>query len=78
MSNFNTSDIPSIVQHQDTNIDRFAPQDYTDIARAQLPQDFGLGLTDDLMSQLEAGLGEYAWGSMNMDGLNFWDQFGYE
>jgi hypothetical protein len=78
MSNFNTSDIPSIVQHQDTNIDRFASQDYTDIARAQLPQDFGLGLTDDLMSQLEAGLGEYAWGSMNMDGLNFWDQFGYE
>jgi hypothetical protein len=78
-SNFNTSEVPFIVQHQDTNIDHFAPQDYNDIAQAELPQDVGLGLTDDLMSQLEAGLGEYAWGGlMNMDGLNFWDQFGYE
>jgi hypothetical protein len=77
-SNISTSEMPSIAQHQDTNIDHFAPQDYTDIVGAQLPQDFGLGLTDDLMSQLEAGLGEYAWGSMNMDGLNFWDQFGYD
>jgi hypothetical protein len=36
-------------------------------------QEFSLGLTDDLMMQLEAGLGEYAWGSIPMDG-NFWDQ----
>jgi hypothetical protein len=36
-------------------------------------QGFGLGLTDDLMTQLEAGLGEYAWGSLPVDG-NFWDQ----
>jgi len=36
-------------------------------------QEPSLGLTDDLMMQLEAGLGEYAWGSIPMDG-NFWDQ----
>jgi hypothetical protein len=39
-------------------------------------QDFGFSLTDDLMTQLEAGLGEYAWGSMPMDG-NFWDQVSF-
>jgi hypothetical protein len=39
-------------------------------------QDFNFGLTDDLMTQLEAGLGEYAWGSMPMDG-NFWDQVSF-
>jgi hypothetical protein len=39
-------------------------------------QDFGLGLTDDLMAQLEAGLGEYAWGSITMDN-NFWDQMSF-
>jgi hypothetical protein len=32
------------------------------------------GLTDDLMTQLEAGLGEYAWGSMPIDG-DLWTQF---
>lgn len=39
-------------------------------------QDFGFGLSDDLMTQLEAGLGEYAWGSMPMDG-NFWNQVSF-
>ena len=32
------------------------------------------GLTDDLMTQLEAGLGEYAWGSLPIDG-DLWTQF---
>ncbi|KAH3918003.1 hypothetical protein HBI56_177600 [Parastagonospora nodorum] len=36
-------------------------------------QELSLDLTDDLMMQLEAGLGEYAWGSIPTDG-NFWDQ----
>lgn len=36
-------------------------------------QELSLGLTDDLMMQLEAGLGEYAWGSIPTHG-NFWDQ----
>ena len=31
------------------------------------------GLTDDLMTQLEAGMGEYAWGSLPLDG-DIWDQ----
>lgn len=31
-------------------------------------------LTDDLMTQLEAGLGEYAWGSLPIDG-DLWTQF---
>lgn len=36
-------------------------------------QDFGmLGFTDDLINQLEAGLGEYAWGSLNMEEFT-WD-----
>jgi hypothetical protein len=39
-------------------------------------QDFGLGLTDDIMAHLEAGLGEYAWGSIPMD-ANFWDQLSF-
>jgi len=69
--------LPPIVQQQHTDIDHFAPQGYADISQSQLPPDFGLGLTDDLMNQLEAGLGEYAWGTLNMD-VNFWDQLGYE
>ncbi|KAJ4986211.1 Zn(II)2Cys6 transcription factor [Stagonosporopsis vannaccii] len=32
------------------------------------------GLTDDLMTQLEAGMGEYAWGSFPLDG-DVWNQF---
>jgi hypothetical protein len=39
-------------------------------------QEFSLGLTDDLMIQLEAGLSEYAWGSISMDGT-FWDQMSF-
>ncbi|KAJ8111167.1 hypothetical protein OPT61_g6173 [Boeremia exigua] len=35
---------------------------------------FDFGLTDDLMTQLEAGMGEYAWGSLPLDG-DMWDQF---
>jgi hypothetical protein len=73
----NTFELPPIVQQHQTNADHFVPQGFTDITNAQLGQDLGLGLTDDLMNQLEAGLGEYAWGSINMD-VNFWDQFGYE
>ncbi|KAH6639837.1 fungal-specific transcription factor domain-containing protein [Boeremia exigua] len=34
------------------------------------------GLTDDLMTQLEAGMGEYAWGSLPLDG-DVWDQFSF-
>lgn len=40
-------------------------------------QDLGFGLTDNLMTQLEAGLGEYAWGSLPVDG-SFWDQFSFD
>lgn len=56
-----------------TNIDHFDPHSYNSMAQDQhhSPQDFGFGLTDDLMNQLEAGLGEYAWDSINMD-LDFW------
>lgn len=32
------------------------------------------GLTDNLMTQLEAGMGEYAWGSLALDG-DVWNQF---
>jgi hypothetical protein len=52
------------------SMDQFAPNYAIDT------QDFGFGLTDDLMTQLEAGLGEYAWGSIPMDG-NFWDQVSF-
>jgi hypothetical protein len=69
--------LPPIAQQQPTNIDHFVPHGYTDITHPQLPQDSGLGLTDYLMNQLESGLGEYAWGSLNVD-VGFWDQFGYD
>ncbi|KAH8726122.1 fungal-specific transcription factor domain-containing protein [Phaeosphaeriaceae sp. PMI808] len=39
-------------------------------------QEFGtydFGLTDNFMTQLEVGMGEYAWGSIPLD-ENFWDQ----
>ncbi|KAH7400878.1 hypothetical protein DE146DRAFT_611320 [Phaeosphaeria sp. MPI-PUGE-AT-0046c] len=39
-------------------------------------QNFDFGLSDDLMMQLEASLGEYAWGSIPMDG-NFWNQVSF-
>ncbi|KAL1648615.1 hypothetical protein SLS61_006742 [Didymella pomorum] len=35
------------------------------------------GLTDDLMTQLEAGLGEYAWGTMPIEN-NFLDQVSFD
>lgn len=35
------------------------------------------GLTDDLMTQLEAGLGEYAWGTIPLDN-NFLDQISFD
>jgi hypothetical protein len=70
--------LPPISQ-QHTNIDHFMAHNYADMTHgdAHIPPDFGLGLTDDLMNQLEAGLGEYAWGTINMD-VNFWDQFTFE
>ncbi|KAJ5027420.1 hypothetical protein J3E73DRAFT_410317 [Bipolaris maydis] len=37
---------------------------------------FNLSLTNNLMTQLEAGLGEYAWGSLPLD-CNFWDQMSF-
>lgn len=39
-------------------------------------QQFNLSLTNNLMTQLEAGLGEYAWGSLPLD-CNFWDQMSF-
>ncbi|EUC41937.1 hypothetical protein COCMIDRAFT_104893 [Bipolaris oryzae ATCC 44560] len=39
-------------------------------------QQFDFSLTNNLMTQLEAGLGEYAWGSLPLDG-NFWDQMSF-
>lgn len=69
-----TSTLPPIMAQ--TNIDRFDPHGYSSIAQGNEhpSQDSSLGLTDDLMSQLEAGLGEYAWGSINMD-LDFWEHY---
>lgn len=52
-------------------------RDFPDITSTQLPEDFGMGLTDDLMNQLESGLGEYAWGSLSTD-IGCWNIFGYE
>jgi hypothetical protein len=56
-------------------VDHFLLRDFPDIPDNQGSQDFGIGLTDGLMDQLESGLGEYAWGSLNTEG-NFWDFFG--
>lgn len=39
-------------------------------------QQFDFSLTNSLMTQLEAGLGEYAWGSLPLD-CNFWDQMSF-
>jgi hypothetical protein len=40
-------------------------------------QELTIGLTVDLMNQLESGLGEYAWGSLNPE-MNCWNLLGYE
>ncbi|KAH7346924.1 hypothetical protein BKA66DRAFT_433229 [Pyrenochaeta sp. MPI-SDFR-AT-0127] len=51
------------VQHIDTGVN--------DVGLAVY--DLGFGLTDNFITQLEVGLGEYAWGSAPADG-SFWDQ----
>jgi hypothetical protein len=60
---------------QRINVDHFLLRDFPDIPDNQGSQDFGIGLTDGLMDQLESGLGEYAWGLLSTEG-NFWDFFG--
>ena len=64
-------------QQQQTTADAISLRDFPDNTTAQFPQELAIGLTDDLMNQLESGLGEYAWGSLNPE-MNCWNLLGYE
>jgi hypothetical protein len=59
------------------NVDYMSLRDFPDITNVQFPLEFGTGLTDDLMNQLESGLGDYAWGSLKND-IKCWDLFDYD
>ncbi|KAI4629021.1 uncharacterized protein J4E87_003281 [Alternaria ethzedia] len=63
-------------QQERVNLDHLMLGDFPDLPNNQGSQDFGMGLTDDLMNQLEYGLGEYAWGSLNTN-VDYWDSFSY-
>ncbi|RYO21208.1 hypothetical protein AA0111_g9808 [Alternaria arborescens] len=64
-------------QQQQTTAVAISLRDLPDITTAQFPQELTIGLTHDLMNQLESGLGEYAWGSLNPQ-MNCWNLLGYE
>lgn len=64
-------------QEQQTTADVISLRDFPDITTAQFPQELAIGLTENLMNQLESGLGEYAWGSLNPE-MNRWNLLGYE
>ena len=63
-------------QQERVNLDHLMLGGFPDLPNNQGSQDFGMGLTDDLMNQLEYGLGEYAWGSLNTN-VDYWDSFSY-
>ena len=66
--------LPTDQQLQRINRHHPSPYDSTGIPSAQPPQDFGISLADNIMNQLESGLGEYAWGSLDTE-INLWNMF---
>jgi hypothetical protein len=64
-------------QEQQTTADVISLRDFPDITTAQFAQELAIGHTDDLMNQLESGLGEHAWGSLIPE-MNCWNLLGYE
>jgi len=61
-------------QQERANLDHLILGDFPDLPNHQDSQDFGMGLTNDLLNQLEYGLGEYAWGSLNTN-VDYWNPF---
>lgn len=68
---------PNLMQLQgDVQVTDFLPDQHNPHVDAMdlSSYDLNFNLTEDLMSHLEAGIGEYAWGSLQNDN-DFWDQF---
>ncbi|KAI4929752.1 hypothetical protein J4E86_011694 [Alternaria arbusti] len=63
-------------EQERVNLNHLILGDFPDLSNHQESQDFGMGLTNDLLNQLEYGLGEYAWGSLNTN-VDYWNSFSY-
>ncbi|KAH6875104.1 hypothetical protein BKA58DRAFT_311030 [Alternaria rosae] len=72
-----TDHLQSVGEQQErVNLDHLILGDFPDIPTIQGSQAFDMGFTDDLMDQLEYGLGEYAWGSLNTN-IDYWNSVSY-
>ncbi|KAF2008399.1 hypothetical protein BU24DRAFT_403287 [Aaosphaeria arxii CBS 175.79] len=78
-SNVGPYENPLVNTGNSTNVDHFNFQETSEMLpyNEHSDQSMNLGLTGDMMQHLEAGMEDYAWGSINMD-LSFWDQMSFE